>query len=322
MVKIAKTYCFLTLLLMSFVSYGNIKHENKKDFVLAVEFWPSFNHGSILSLEKKSENYFLSLSEIRYKGNYNTLPKKELLHLYSKRATKSLMYRLKQYIKEDTVFIRTLDKKEINPSEIKKRFNAFNLRRMKTPIPPNTNEISTDGISVHFDFKSKDRRNVFSYKSMGDNKKIVKLIGELLEMMTQNFEDTNTLQYVERLYLSFRLGENWRKVKNEPLSYSVYGISYGEEKIVPKKFFKKLPENQMIVFDLRNLYGDYFFSHLEKFSKSKCWNIFILRRNSIYEKQDFNGDDINKLENIHVFKSKDSLTKAIKEPSKYFNPCK
>lgn len=115
--------------------------------------------------------------------------------------------------------------------------------------------VTLDGISVKGVLVDNVGDRVFDFSSPRKGTIDHILMVDLYKLMYKAFTKPETIKYLEQLEGYFAFGLGLRKLKESPLTYKIYGsISSDEEKEL-SDFFRGLPTDKEIYFDMSNFNG-------------------------------------------------------------------
>jgi len=115
--------------------------------------------------------------------------------------------------------------------------------------------VELDGISVKGVLIDNFGDRVFDFRSPRKGTIDQNLMSALYKVMYKAFTKPQTITYLEQLEGYFAFGLGLRKLNESPLTYKIYGsISSDEEKEL-LDFFRSLPTDKDIYFDMSNFSG-------------------------------------------------------------------
>lgn len=194
---------------------------------LTVDFSPSFIERSQLIICKENSKYSMTIknSKINEKG------------ILADSLISDLQLFFVDYYKQKF----TLDSiKKIEELEMDK--NAVEI-------------LELDGIGVEGVLVDNNNERSFNFSSPRKGTVDHNLIFVLYKLMYKAFTKPETINYLEQMEGYFSFGLGLKKLKDSPLTYKIYGsISSDEEKEL-SDFFRGLPTDKDIYFDMSNFNG-------------------------------------------------------------------
>jgi len=213
----------LFLLLFLFSTIDSFSQINS----LAVNFKPSFIENSQLLIAKENSNYSITIQSSK-------ISEKCLL-------TDSLMSDLQLFLVDYS----------------KQKFTLDSIERVKQLEMAKDGgiRISIDGIRVNGVLVDKHGERSFNIETPEKETIDNHLMSVLFKLMYSSFTKPETITYVEQLEGYFPLGLGVKKLSESPLSYKLYGSISSNEKKELSDFFRQLPTDKEIYFDMSNFNG-------------------------------------------------------------------
>ncbi len=196
----------LTILIIPF-SIVCFAQTTKMDFVLTLEFAPSFIIPCDLTIFSKEDSNSIELTV------YKNWDKKEL---YLKKWAPLA----KSEIKSFADFLKTYKfqiKGSIDTVKIHKVFidgDSVTLYSIST---------GNDGITVNGTFTQSDFMNKFAFWSPEKATQNHQLIELIFSVLYKSFSEEKTVNYIEQLEGYFSFGLGLKKISDNPLKYKIYG---------------------------------------------------------------------------------------------------
>lgn len=213
----------LLILLFLFSTIDSFSQINS----LTVNFKPSFIENSQLIIAKENSNYSIIIRNSK-------ISEKCLL-------TDSLMSDLQLLLVDYSKQKFTLDSIE----KVKR------LEMEKTGMCT----VGVDGITVNGVMVDKYGERSFDFWSPQKGTIDHHLMRVVFKLMYSSFTKPETITYVEQLEGYFSLGLGVKKLSESPLSYKLYGSISSNEKKELSDFFRQLPIDKEIYFDMSNFNG-------------------------------------------------------------------
>jgi hypothetical protein len=221
--------------LIIFHMTANSQENESNDYLLKVSFLPSFVSSSDLIIyEGKKENLIVFSID-----NY------ESIITISNSISDSNLKKIKSFLKTYEFKIKS----NIDTT-------GFDTRIVDgDTIIDYHISMGNDGITVHgFETSNNNSRN-FGFWSPKKETKNHEMIELLFNIMNKYFTEKRMVEYFEQLEGYFNFGLGLKKLKDDPLTYKIYGyISVWEEDEV-EKFLNSLPTDQKVIIDLSNFNG-------------------------------------------------------------------
>ncbi|HAH22868.1 MAG TPA: hypothetical protein DCL77_03760 [Prolixibacteraceae bacterium] len=197
-------------------------------FNLETEFQPSFLPGSNLILQDDGKQCFLDLKGETF-SEHCIITDLQLVDI------KSFLnhYQFKIKVNNDT--LGTITKIE-NGDTI-----TSYLRSM-----------GTDGIGVNGKLIRDNLTKKFKFWSPNKGTANDSLIVLLFKLMNRNLKEAKTVNYLEQLKQYFRFELGLKKLSDSPLTYKLYGSITAHEEDELNTFFKSLPLDSVLYFDMSN----------------------------------------------------------------------
>ena len=131
-----------------------------------------------------------------------------------------------------------------------------------------------DGISIEITKKfntGKEEKLYFDSPSIGEYKIEYEILDDFFELIEKLGLKGNQRNYVERLKNYFDYGLPIKQTNSEPLEFRFWGSITSNHKTELKTFFRSLPPNQKIIFDLRNSgeMGTMFYKYFRRENRKK-----------------------------------------------------
>jgi hypothetical protein len=196
---------------------------------LTVDFYPSFIKGCQLKISKDNSNYSVSISNTKI-NEVGIVPD-------------SLISDLKPFL--DDYFVQKFTLDSLKKVEEQRNWDDNHF----VDIP------GLDGITVKGVMVDNSTEKSFSFWSPGKGSIDHDLIIKLFNLMNTSFSKSETIVYIEQLEGYFSFGLGLKKLKEDPLTYKLYGvISFNEEKEL-LDFLNSLPTDKEIYIDMSNFEG-------------------------------------------------------------------
>jgi hypothetical protein len=215
-----KRLLILLFLLSNLVCYCQIKR-------LTVDFAPSFIERSQLSIVKENPEYSITIQNSKINETWFI-------------ADSSLLDLQLQFV--DYFRLKYSSDSIKNIEEREQALKGIHI-------------VELDGISVKGDLIDNFGDRVFDFRSPRKGTIDQNLMSALYKVMYKAFTKPQTITYLEQLEGYFAFGLGLRKLNESPLTYKIYGsISSDEEKEL-LDFFRSLPTDKDIYFDMSNFSG-------------------------------------------------------------------
>lgn len=196
---------------------------------LTVDFYPSFIEGCQLKISKDNSNYSVAISNAKI-NEVGIVPD-------------SLMSDLKLFFDDYFRLKYTLDSiKKVEEQRNRDNSNFVDI-------------VGLDGITVKGVLVDKSTEKSFRFRSPGRGSIDNDLISKLFNLMNTSFSKSETIVYLEQLEDYFSLGLRLKKLKEDPLTYKLYGFITSNEEKELLDFFDSLPTDKEICIDMSNFDG-------------------------------------------------------------------
>jgi hypothetical protein len=235
------------------------------DFILTVEFYPSFIEPCRIVLQKKGDIETLSIDKIYGSERMRAIDKKDLL--IDKNAL--LIDKGYQQFFGDTIFLKHIECVSVT----KKNFKAFkdsiiniDLTKQKSLVK----EGILDGITIYFRFKTDSINNQFSLRCpRPSDKSEFQIIKSVFNIIESSFKTESANNYIEQLKGYFDFGLLVKHISDNPLEYRFYSHLSSNEADEFNKLMKELPNDEPIVIDFSNFrdMGTMFYSDFQDLIK-------------------------------------------------------
>ena len=231
---------FLTLILSMFTAISSLGQSKSDNYILTLDFWPSFMGASELSIRAKGDSAgFLNI--LIYKGYKMkelsiecnaTIPAHKLIALtnflktYKFRVKNSIdtIGSHKEFVKGDSVLVYDI-------------------------------QIGHDGITVEGLFSQDNATKKFAFWSPDKGTENARLMVLLFDLIDNASNDQKVEDYIEQLQQYFPHQLGLKKLSDNPLTYKLFGsISYSEADEF-YDFLQKLPLHEKVVIDMSNYSG-------------------------------------------------------------------
>ncbi|WP_273212047.1 hypothetical protein [Runella zeae] len=226
--------------------------QGSQDFLLTVEFYPSFNTSSRLVIQKKGNLQVLSISYLYPENSKDTIAK---VGLKVESSDSLLLDKESRRFYQNKVFVKPLEKIAVSPKSFKKfcdTLSSIDLSMQSSLVKKG----SVDGISVGVRYVSGTTDHFFSLKNpTSRDTQEHRIIKAIFGLMESGFKTETTLRYIELLRGYFNFGLLVRKVSQTPLEYRFYSHLSANESEEFYKLMKSLPRNKLLIFDFSNFIG-------------------------------------------------------------------
>lgn len=198
-------------------------------FNLQTEFQPSFLQGSTLILQDDGKQCFLDLNGKTF-SEHCIITDSQLVDI------KSFLNHYQFKIKGNVDTLGTITKIENGDTII----TGYNMVMGVDGITVN-GKLIRDNLTKRFKFWSPNKGTV--------NDSLIVL---LFKLMNRNLKEDKTVNYLEQLKQYFRFGLGLKKLSDWPLTYKLYGSITSNDEDELNTFFKSLPLDLAIYFDMSN----------------------------------------------------------------------
>ena len=194
---------------------------------LTVDFSPSFIAKSRLSVVKENSKYSMTIIQ-------NGISEKGIM---ADSLMTDLQLLLVDYFKQKF----TLDS-IIKNEEIEMEKNGVQIFEL-------------DGIGVKGVLVDNKNERSFNFSTPRKGTIDHHLMVVLYKLMYKAFTKPETINYLEQMESYFSLGLGLKKLKDSPLTYKIYGSITSDEEKELSDFFRGLPTDKEIYFDMSNFNG-------------------------------------------------------------------
>ncbi len=178
------------------------------DFILSIDFSPSFIYPSNVTISKTNVENLIELKipelQINNKtalanGDINAIVDFLKTYKFQIKGSTDTTDKHKEFIDGDSVTVYSMS-------------------------------TGTDGITVNGTYKHEDIVNVFSFWSPRKDTENHKIIELIFHLLYKSFSEKETTNYIEQLEGYFSFGLGLKTISSNPLKYRIYGsISMNEE---------------------------------------------------------------------------------------------
>lgn len=254
------------VLLLSTLFFSICKGEKKpkltsQDYILTIEFYPSFIPASRIVIKKHGKKETISIDNIY--GNKNISKRDGLI---AENIYNSILN--KDYIRYwgDTLFVKHLENQEIK----KEIFQQFKNSIENIDLSKQESLIKTgilDGITIYFRYQTKNTDNQFSFICPGKSDfNEYKIVSGVISLCENSFISSASNNYIENLKGYFDFGLLVKHISDNPLEYRFYDHLSSSEADEFYKLMENLPKDKPIIFDFSNFerMGRMFFDNFRK----------------------------------------------------------
>jgi hypothetical protein len=222
-------------LFISLFCFGQVR---SGDYMLKLNFYPSFLDPSEIVIKAERDSAFLGLLVYKYRT-------KELVNRKELIIPSGRLISLKE-------FFKTYKFKIKNNIDAVGTHNEF---IHGDSVLAYDIEMGTDGITVSGSFEQNNSNNKLEFWSPKKETQNAKLMVLLFDLLDITFTDKKSIDYAEQLqqYFPHRLG--LKKLSDKPLTYKLYGDISSDDEEELYTFLQKLPKRKRVIIDMSNFSG-------------------------------------------------------------------
>jgi hypothetical protein len=226
--------------------------EGHPKYIFLTEFYPSFILPCRVIVEKKENNFILSIYQIYDRKHFKL---SDINSFNIENTDRLLIDKTYRQYYPDSVFINLLEKVEISNDDNERFFGILseqNLSKQNSLIK----EGILDGITIYFRFKNdfNDNRFRFICPDPSDSSEF-RIIKSLIKLFENNFKKQSTNNYIEHLKGYFDFGLLVKHISDNPLEYRFYDHLSSNEYEEFCSLIESLPLDKPIIFDFSNFSG-------------------------------------------------------------------
>lgn len=224
-----------------------------KDFVMTIEFSPSFLENCRVIITKENNVKTLSLDKLYFsKSELSSIG--DTSNLSVETSDSLIGGRMNNTSFDNEVFILPIEKTSVTNENFLKftqDLNNIDLSKQENLVKQ-----MLDGVSVYFRYQSESIDHKFAFKSPhASDTTEFQIIKSTFNLIESNIKSEDAIIYIEQLKGYFDLGLFVKKTSNNPLEYRFYSHLPKNDKEEFQKLIESFPINRPIIIDLSNFEG-------------------------------------------------------------------
>ena len=291
--------------------------EQCENFILTIEFHPSFISPCRIDLIKNDTAKTLSIDNFYFKDDLKYLNNSNLRIGKTDSLLVTVDDWFKEYLKNnygDSVFYKQIENINILDNQFNNFIDSISIIDLVTQKSLEKEGIF-DGITIYFEYKSDTINNKFSFRCPDpEDATEFQLIKSLFYLFENSFKKEITNNYIEQLKGYFDFGLLIKHISDNPLEYRFYSHLSENEADEFYNLMESLPRNKPVIFDFSNFggMGTMFYDDFEEFIDENPNVYWLVDKDNKHSKKQIK--EIGVKQN-RIFENRNNLLQAINRKS-------